>query len=200
MVDENKDFQIELEDCEYRGVKIGKGSYFGRGLEEAFNGNHVKSIGRFTSIATSAQIQDNHPMNMISTAMLYEGFLDETSRKKWFDRAKACDKSPNKTFKVEIGNDVWIGANAFINSSTVKSVGDGAIIGAGAVVTKDVPPYAIVVGVPAKIKGYRFNEKQIECLQKVKWWNWSNEKINENIDLILNPDLFFKKYINDKQI
>ena len=149
MVDENKDFQIELEDCEYRGVKIGKGSYFGRGLEEAFNGNHVKSIGRFTSIATSAQIQDNHPMNMISTAMLYEGFLDETARKKWFDRAKACDKSPNKTFKVEIGNDVWIGGGATILPGV--TIGDGAVIAAGAVVSRSIPPRMMAAGVPARV-------------------------------------------------
>ena len=195
MIDKNGDFQIELEDSEYCGVKIGKGSYFGRGLEEAFKGNHIKSIGRFTSIATSAQIQDNHPMNMISTAMLYEGFLDKDNRKLWFDRAIDCEKSPNKSFKVEIGNDVWIGANAFINSSTVQKIGDGAIIGAGAVVTKDVPPYAIVVGVPAKIKGYRFTPEQIECLEKVQWWKWSNKEINENFDLIAYPEKFFNKYL-----
>lgn len=197
MLDEKGNFQIEQIDTEYMGVKIGKGSYFGRGLEEGFKGGHIKSIGRFSSIASTAQIQENHPMNMISTAMLYEGFLDAEARKKWFDIAKECDKSPNKSFQVEIGNDVWIGANVFINASTVTKIGDGAIIGAGAVVTKDVPPYAIVVGVPAQIKGYRFDKTQIECLQKVKWWNWDNDKINQNIDLILQPELFFKTFIND---
>lgn len=197
MLDENGNFQIEQIDTEYMGVKIGKGSYFGRGLKEGFKGGHIKSIGRFSSIASTAQIQENHPMNMISTAMLFEGFLDAEARKKWFDRAKECDKSPNKSFQVEIGNDVWIGANVFINASTVTKIGDGAIIGAGAVVTKDVPPYAIIVGVPAKIKGYRFDKTQIECLQKVKWWNWDNDKINQNIDLILQPELFFKTFIND---
>ena len=195
MIDEKGNFQIELEDSEYLGVKIGRGSYFGFGLEEAFKGNHIKSIGRYASIATTAQIQDNHPMNMISTANLYEGFLNKENRKLWFDRAVECEKSPNKSFKVEIGNDVWIGANVFINSSTVSKIGDGAVIGAGAVVTKDVPPYAIVVGVPAKIKGYRYTKEQIECLQKVKWWNWSIDEINENFDLIAYPDKFFNKYL-----
>ena len=195
MIDEKGNFQIELEDSEYMGVKIGKGSYFGYGLDEAFKGNHIKSIGRYTSIATTAQIQDNHPMNMISTAMLYEGFLKKENRKLWFDRAVECKKSPNKSFKVEIGNDVWIGANAFINSSTVSKIGNGAIIGAGAVVTKDVPPYAIVVGVPAKIKGYRFTQEQIECLEKIQWWNWSTEKLNQEFDAILNPDVFFEKFL-----
>lgn len=196
MIDKEENFQIELEDSEYMGVTIGKGSYFGYGLREAFKGNHIKSIGRYTSIATTAQIQDNHPMNMLSTAMLYEGFLDDNNRRLWFERAIACEKSPNKSFKVEIGNDVWIGTNVFINSSTVKKIGDGAIIGAGAVVTKDVPPYAIVVGVPAKIKGYRYTKEQIQCLEKIKWWNWSNEEINKNFDLIAYPKKFFAKYLN----
>ena len=195
MINEKGNFDLELKDSVYRGVKIGKGSYFGRGFEEAFAGGHIKSVGRFCSIASSAQIQENHPMNMITTANLYEGFLEDKARKKWFGRAVECEKSPNKSFKVEIGNDVWIGANAFINASTVCKIGNGAIIGTGAVVTKDVPPYAILVGVPAKVKGYRFSPEQIKCLQKVKWWNWSNEEINKNIDLILNPDLFFKKFL-----
>lgn len=195
MINSKGDFDLELNDTEYMGVKIGKGSYFGRGLDEAFKGNHIASIGRFTSIATTAQIQDNHPMNMITTANLYEGFLDENNRKRWFERAVQCEKSPNKTFKVEIGNDVWIGANVFINCATVKKIGDGSIIGAGAVVTKDVPAYAIVVGVPAKIKGYRFTKEQIDCLEQTKWWNWDNEKINKNFDLLENPDNFFKKFL-----
>ena len=91
---------------------------------------------------------------------------------------------------------MWIGANVFINSSTVKSIGNGAIIGAGAVVTKDVPPYAIVVGIPAKIKNFRFTQEQIECLEKIKWWNWTNEEINKNFDLLSNPDKFFEQFLN----
>ena len=198
MIDKDGNFQIELEDTEYMGVNIGKGSYFGYGFQEGFKGNHIKSIGRYSSIATTAQIQDNHPMNMISTAMLYEGFLNDKNRKLWFDRAIDCEKSPNKTFKVEIGHDVWIGANVFINSSTVSKIGNGAIIGAGAVVTKDVPPYAIVVGVPAKIKGYRYTPEQIKCLEKIQWWNWSNEELNNKFDLIAYPEKFFEKYLNKK--
>lgn len=72
-------------------------------------------------------------------------------------------------FKVVIGNDVWIGAYAKIVEGV--RIGDGAVIAAGAVVTKDVPPYAIVGGVPAKIIKYRFEEKQIKQLLELKWWN-----------------------------
>ena len=195
MIREDGEFINEVEDCEYKGVKIGKGSYFGKGLKEAFEGGHIKSIGRFSSIATSAQIQENHPMNMISTTMFDNRFVSDENMELWYNRAKECPKSPNKSFKVEIGNDVWIGANVFINCSTVSKIGDGAIIGTGAVVTEDVPPYAIVAGAPAKIKGYRFTPEQIECLLNTKWWNWSNEKINKYFNLILHPEEFFKKFM-----
>ena len=62
------------------------------------------------------------------------------------------------------------------------TIGRGATIAAGSVVTKDVPPYAIVVGVPAKIKGYRYSKEQIECLEKVQWWNWSDEELNQHLN------------------
>lgn len=66
------------------------------------------------------------------------------------------------------------------------SIGDGAIVGAGAIVTKDVPPYAIVVGNPARIIKYRFSDEIISDLLEIKWWNWSDEVISNNIDLLRN--------------
>lgn len=94
--------------------------------------------------------------------------------------------------KVRIGNDVWIGANAVILPGV--TVGDGAVIAAGAVVTKDVKPYSIVGGVPAKLIKYRFEPWQIELLLKLKWWDWPLEKIKENITLFQNPKKFFEEY------
>jgi len=79
-----------------------------------------------------------------------------------------------------LGSDVWVGANAVILKGI--NVGDGAIIGASAVVTKDVPPYAIVVGNPAKIIKYRYNRDDIIWLLKIKWWDFSREKIKEIIE------------------
>ena len=105
---------------------------------------------------------------------------------------KACKNEWLKS----IGSDVYIGANAFINASTVTSIGDGAIIGSGAVVLEDVPPFAVVVGVPAKIKRYRFSDEMIEALLRVKWWNWTVEEINKNADVLMSPELFMKKYAN----
>ena len=63
------------------------------------------------------------------------------------------------------------------------NIGDGAVIGTGAVVNRDIPPYAIAVGVPAKVIKYRFTPDEIEKLLKIKWWNWSDEQIKKNIDL-----------------
>ena len=86
--------------------------------------------------------------------------------------------------KVTIGNDVWIGAGAQVLRGGVNiTIGDGAVIGAGAVVTKSIPPYAIVAGVPAKIIKYRFSDKCIERLLKIKWWEFPPYIIKDNISL-----------------
>ncbi len=87
-----------------------------------------------------------------------------------------------------IGNDVWIGANTIIRDGI--EIGDGVIIGAGAVVTKNIPPYAIAVGSPAKVIKYRFTEDQIRFLQEVKWWDKDLAWIKKNKDLFTNIDSF----------
>jgi len=86
-----------------------------------------------------------------------------------------------------IGNDVWIGYNATIMPGV--KVGDGAIIASNATVTKDVEPYSIVGGNPAKLIRKRFSEEEIARLLKLRWWNWPIEKITENIDKLANNDL-----------
>jgi acetyltransferase-like isoleucine patch superfamily enzyme len=102
---------------------------------------------------------------------------------------------PRKAWKIgiNIGNDVWIGTRAIIMPAI--NIGDGAVIAAGAVVTKNVPAYAIVGGVPAEIIRYRYTQQQIEDLLKIKWWNWSEEKVKQNIDDFYNDvDLFIQKH------
>lgn len=104
---------------------------------------------------------------------------------------------PEKKNFVKIGNDVWLGANAIILPGV--TIGDGAIIGAGAVVTKDVPPYAIVAGVPAKVLRYRYTKEQIRKLLKIAWWNWDEKKIFDNMDYFYGKvDIFIKKFYKEK--
>ena len=132
-------------------------------------------IGAFSSISWGVSIGGaNHDFTKMTTHdFLYnpqKGFLPE-------------DYSPENHFKEPccIGNDVWIGANVSIMRDVI--VGDGAVIGAGSVVTKSVEPYSIVVGSPARIIKRRFDDSLIERLLKLQWWNFSDEIIQENFDL-----------------
>jgi len=88
---------------------------------------------------------------------------------------------------VTIGNEVWIGQGALIMPAV--TIGDGAVIGAGAVVTKDVEPYSIVGGNPARLIRKRFDDKTIQRLLEIRWWDWPMEKINENLHLICSNNL-----------
>lgn len=93
-----------------------------------------------------------------------------------------------RKYVVQVGNDVWIGNNVTIADGV--TIGDGAIIGTGAVVTKDVAPYTIVGGVPAKFIRYRFDEQQIATLLNTKWWDWDVEKLKENVQLFGDIESF----------
>lgn len=86
-----------------------------------------------------------------------------------------------------IGNDVWIGSNVTIMSGV--TIGDGAAIAANSTVTRDVDPYAIVAGNPARLLRRRFDPETIERLLEVAWWNWSDERIEENIELLCSPEV-----------
>ena len=97
---------------------------------------------------------------------------------------------------LNIGNDVWIGHDVKILSGV--TIGDGAVIGRNTVVTKDVPNYAIVEGNPASVIGYRFDENTIKKLEKIKWWNFKEDKLVKLIPLLLNNDIeIFLKEIDN---
>jgi aminocyclitol acetyltransferase len=176
-------------------IFIGRNSYGYRAFESVLgvnsNRNVIVSIGRFTSINVSARMQGDHPISRLSTGLL--SFIEVEDKKLY--ETKYAPVVPKNT-KITIGNDVWIGANSFINYSKVKQIGDGAVIGTGAVVIKDVPPYAVVAGVPAKIIKYRFTEEQIKILENVKWWNWDENKLRQHAEFFFNPEMFFEKYQN----
>jgi len=111
-----------------------------------------------------------------------------------FDEIKNADDRCG--FSVRIGNDCWIGESVLLIGGI--TVGDGAVILAGAVVTKDVPPYAIVGGVPAHVLKYRYDNETIEFLTRIKWWNNNEEWLKKNYRLMCNIDNLKKYYQNNR--
>lgn len=147
------------------------------------NGDKLK-IGKFCSIACGAKFlftSGNHSMKSLST-YTFPIFFDEWG----LDAKDIRDAWDNKGDTV-IGNDVWIGYEAVIMSGV--TIGDGAVIGTRAVVTKDVPPYTIVGGVPAGPIRRRFDDAAIEKLEALRWWDWDCEKIKRNIPVIQSGDI-----------
>lgn len=109
------------------------------------------------------------------------------------DAKNICDAWDNKG-DIVIGNDVWIGYEAVILSGV--TIGDGAIIGTRAVVTKDVPSYTVVGGVPAKPIRKRFDEETIQKLEEIRWWDWEEERIKKNIQAIQSGDISMLERMN----
>lgn len=142
--------------------------------------NHDKLIiGKFCSIACGAKFifnSANHTLSSISTYP-FPIFFEE-----WGLNIKDVAAAWDNKGDIIIGNDVWIGYEAVIMAGV--TVGDGAIIGTRAVVTKDVPPYTIVGGVPAKPIRKRFDNDTLDELLKIRWWDWPEEKIARNIQAI----------------
>lgn len=141
-------------------------------------------IGKFCSIACGARFlfnSANHTLNSLSTYP-FPIFYEEWG----LDIRRVADAWDHKG-DIRIGNDVWIGYEAVILAGV--TIGDGAIIGARAVVTKDVPPYTIVGGVPAKLIRRRFSQQTIERLEKLHWWDWPRERIAKNIFSIQSGDV-----------
>ncbi len=161
-------------------VDIGMYSYGSCFLAEFNTGGTVK-IGRYCSIARDVHYYgSNHPMNhAVMSAYFYNSD---------FGGLNVRDVE-RKT--LEIGHDVWIGHGAVILSGCEK-IGNGSVIAAGAVVTKDVPPYAIVGGIPAKVLKYRFDQEIIDLLEESKWWTHTPQELYSFYDKIDQPALWAK--------
>lgn len=141
-------------------------------------------IGKFCSIANCVKVgQAEHPYNWVSTSPVFYKGRDSISTKfSTFERP--VDK------ETIIGNDVWIGENCIIKQGV--KVGHGSIIGMGSIVTKDVEPYSIVGGNPAKIIRMRFEQEKIDELLISEWWNLSDSSINEKAVNIQDIDKFIR--------
>ncbi len=146
-------------------------------------------IGKFCMIASGVSFimnGANHLVEAISSypfAIFGNGWEESMEGKSY----------PNKG-NITIGNDVWIGHSATILPGI--SIGDGAIIGSYAVVTKDVEPYSIIGGNPAKLIRKRFDDQKINLLLSIKWWDWSLDKITKNVKYLTSMDFNFFENIN----
>ncbi len=141
-------------------------------------------IGAFTSIANNVVIGGSmHPIEWTSMSpVFYEG--RDSVKKKFSSFPREKDK---KTF---IGNDVWIGQNVLIKQGVI--IGNGAVVGMGSIVVKDVEPYSIVAGNPARIIKYRFEQSIIDRLEAAKWWLLDDKKLGEIASHVRTPEDFLK--------
>lgn len=170
----------------YYKIPIGKYSYGYQRL----NTDMLKSVGAFTSIAHGQYLVPNtHKMEFVTTSPILSHKMFGFTK-----RDIIYDYKPDFENSIIIGNDVWIGANCIIFDGV--TIGDGAVIAAGSIIRRDVPPYAVVVSVDKIIK-YRFSKEIIDKLLKIQWWNWSDEKIKENLDLLYNPEEFVDKFYKE---
>lgn len=163
------------ENDKYAAYDIGKWSYGWPSILHYNCGSNLK-IGKFCCISKNVVIMlgGEHYVNRLTTYHFELMFPELIGGR---DPVKGMTRGD-----VIIGNDVWIGHGAFIRSGV--NIGDGAIIGAHAVVTKDIPQFAIVVGNPGKVIRYRFSEDTCKLMSKLAWWDWPIEKINQSWPLL----------------
>ncbi len=152
---------------DYHAVDVGLYTHGGCFRPYSFD-RHTR-IGRYCSISETAKgFNRNHPLNHKSMHAFF--FNPELG---------ICGTDTVGYIPLEIGNDVWIGHNAIVLPN-VRKIGDGAVIAAGAVVNKDVPPYGVVVGNPSRVVRFRFDEATIAMLVESRWWNKSIEELKKS--------------------
>lgn len=172
----------------YSQYDVGDWTY-GRPTVFSLDDSTKLKIGRFCSIShdVTVLLGGDHRTDWVTTYPFNV----------FFSRAKRFSGHPRSKGNVVIGNDVWIGLGALILSGV--EIGDGAVIAAHSVVTKNVEPYSIVGGNPAQHIKFRFGDSQIRALRAVAWWNWPLDKIEEAWPLLLSSDIdaFIAKYSED---
>ena len=170
---------------------IGYGSYIGN------NCNIVSTeIGKYSCIGPYVRTTSGtHPVDFVSMHPAFYSIRGQAGFT--YVNEQKYDEGMDRNYHTIIGNDVWIGDSALIVEGV--RIGDGAVIAAGAIVTKDVPPYAIVGGIPAKIIRYRFDEEQRNTLKKIEWWNKETEWIKSHAKEFLNVDTFILENAKERE-
>lgn len=137
-------------------------------------------VGSYCSIARDVDflLGGNHRSDWVSTYPF---------RAAWGMPGALADGHPRREQDIVLGSDVWIGTKALILAGV--RIGDGAVVGAGAVVARDVRPYAVVVGSPAREIRRRFDDGQVERLLALRWWDWPEQRIRASVDLLCSPDV-----------
>lgn len=162
-----------------------RGTYFDRHVNIiTWSDDYTIKLGKYNSIGRDCNffLHANHRPDWITTSsQLFGPVTPEIADMHMSMGHPACKGD------ITIENDVWIGAKATIMSGI--KICNGAVVAAGSVVTKDVPPYAIVAGNPAKVVKYRFSEEQIEKLLQISWWDWEEQKIRENAMEMWSSDI-----------
>lgn len=175
-------------------ITLGFKSYIVEGLVEA-NGIVNVLVGNYSSIAHDVCfcLGINHNMTCVTTYP--KALLGNTEIQK---KEMCTENNKWNHYQICIGHDVWIGRGVRILGGV--KIGNGAVIGAETVVAKDIPPYAVVVGNPAKIIKYRFDEILIRKMQKIKWWYWDEKKIFDNRKLLSNINGFVDTHYQEAML
>lgn len=193
----------EGEKHDYPALLIGRGSYITKMLVENCLWErtgwpvYLLQMGRYSAVGSNVLVllDVNHDYHSVYQGVIADYGWDRLDRRSIGQMVQRTDRHG----QILIGNDVWIGDNVTIMSGV--RIGDGAIVAAGSVVTKDVPPYAIYGGNPAKLIRYRFSEELIPKLNKIAWWNWSREKLlSAKEDMQGEIENFAEKYVSDAKI
>lgn len=192
------DYKVPLNNKSFKIMTIGKDSYIVKALVETGlnldaelmenGGCYSLQIGNYSSLAEDItfMIDMNHDYMSVCQGCVSE-FKDNPFPKKI-----------KRKGQIIIENDVWIGHGAMIMNGV--TIHNGAVVAANSVVTKDVPPYAVVGGNPARVIKYRFSRETIEKLLKISWWNWTSDEISaRRSDFLLSPEQFAEKYYGEAE-
>jgi virginiamycin A acetyltransferase len=173
-----------------------RGTYFDRHVNIiSWSDKYFVKLGKYNSIGRECNffLHANHRPDWVTTSSQLWGPVTHEIAQMHMEMGHPSCKGD-----IIVENDVWIGAKATIMSGV--KIGNGSIVGSGSVVTKDVPPYAIVVGNPAIVVKYRFTEEQIQKLLDISWWSWDEEKIRDNAMNMWSSDIesFIEKHYENR--